>query len=217
MPPSTLVDDRQDTALQQATVFIVDDDADVRKSISLLVRSVDLNCETYSSGNDFLASHDPVRPGCLVLDVRMPGLTGLELQRELRSHAVEMPIIFVSAHGEIPMVIQSLRAGALDFLQKPFSPQAMLERIHEAIVEDARRRRSKSQRVEVERRLAQLSIREREILGLLADGLSTKSIAAHLSISSKTVDNHRARIFEKIQVDNTAELVRLIYSRAIRL
>jgi RNA polymerase sigma factor (sigma-70 family) len=212
MRPLTFTNERNEAALQAATVFVVDDDADVRRSLSLLVRSVNLRVETFSSANDFLSSYEPLRPGCLVLDVRMPGMTGLELQKELGSHAVELPIIFVSAHGEIPMVSQSLRAGALDFVQKPYSPQAMLERIHEAIEQDDRTRREKAQRHEVDQRLAQLSDREREVMCLLAEGMSTKSIASHLAISSKTVDNHRARIFEKIQVENTAELARLIYS-----
>jgi RNA polymerase sigma factor (sigma-70 family) len=196
-----------------ATVFIVDDDAEVRRSLTLLVRCVDLGVETFPCASDFLGSYDPARPGCLVLDVRMPGMTGLELQRELCLRDVKLPIIFVSGYGEISMVSQALRAGALDFIQKPYSSQAILDRIHEAIEQDARARRELAHRREVDRRLAQLSAREREVMGLLAQGMSTKKIASQLAISSKTVDNHRARVFKKIQVENSTQLVRLIYSK----
>jgi two-component system, LuxR family, response regulator FixJ len=212
MRPLTFANERHEAALKAATVFVVDDDADVRRSLTLLVRSVELGVESFPCANGFLSSYDPLRPGCLVLDVRMPGMTGLELQNELCLHAVELPIIFVSAYGEIPMVTQALRAGALDFIQKPYSSQTMLERIHEAIERDDRTRRENAHRREIELRLARLSDREREVTRLLADGMSTKAIASHLAISSKTVDNHRAKIFEKIQVENSAELVRLLYS-----
>jgi two-component system response regulator FixJ len=199
MPSSTL-----------ATVFIVDDDEDVRRSISLLVRSVGLADEPYASAQDFLDGFDSQKAGCLVLDIRMPGMSGLELQRLSNSERVLPPIIFVSAHGDIPLAIQALRAGAVDFLQKPFSPQTLLERIREAIEIDQGNRRQRALEEEVQQRTARLTDREREIMGFLVRGDSTKQIAQRLSISPKTVDNHRARILEKMKVDNTTQLARLV-------
>jgi two-component system response regulator FixJ len=192
------------------TVFIVDDDDDVRRSVSLLVRSIGLADESYASARDFLEHFDPQKAGCLVLDVRMPGMSGLELQRVSQSGLALPPIIFVSAHGDIPLAIQALRAGAVDFIQKPFSPQALLERIREAIQLDLDGRRKRELIGGVEERIDQLTERERQIMGYLVQGDSTKQIAQRLSISPKTVDNHRARILEKMKVDNTTQLARLV-------
>ncbi len=196
--------------LDQATVFIVDDDADVRKAISILACSVDLNVEAFSSGQEFLDHYNPETPGCLILDVRMPGMSGLELQERLVEQGSPLPIIMVSAHAELSVATQAMRTGAIDFIQKPYSPQLLLERIHEAIKLDAAARRKLSQHADIARRVSQLSDREREIMQLLAQGLSTKKIATALNISPKTVDNHRASILDKMQVENVAELVRLV-------
>ena len=193
-----------------ATVFIVDDDADVRRAVSLLIRSVGLVENSYASAQDFLADYDPQKPGCLVLDIRMPGMSGLELQKGLNSNCLLPPIIFITAHGEIPLAIQAIRAGAIDFIQKPFSPQALLERVREAIELDRENRRKRTLADEVRERMSELTDREREITRFLTNGESTKQIAHHLSISSKTVDNHRARILEKMKVDNPTQLARLV-------
>jgi RNA polymerase sigma factor (sigma-70 family) len=200
-----------ETPLAQATtVFIVDDDDDVRRSVSLLVRSIGLADESYASAQDFLEHFDPRKTGCLVLDIRMPGMSGLELQKASHSDFVLPPIIFISAHGDIPLAIQALRAGAVDFMQKPFSPQALLERIREAIEIDHENRRKRAVNEQVQHRVDQLTERERQIMGYLVQGDSTKQIAQRLSISPKTVDNHRARILEKMKVDNTTQLARLV-------
>ncbi len=191
------------------TVFVVDDDPDVRKSVALLARSVGLEVETYSSAREFLDGYDPSKPGCLVLDVRMPGMTGLEMQKE--SALLDgPPVIFVSAHGEIPLATQAIRSGALDFIQKPFSPQTLLERIHEALTIDHQRRQRRTQACAVQERLQKLTEREREIMQLLARGETAKRIAILLAISPKTVDNHRAKILEKMRVDNPTQLTRLL-------
>ncbi|HEV3345079.1 MAG TPA: response regulator [Pirellulales bacterium] len=197
-------------AAQTATVFIVDDDDDLRRSISLLVRSVGLAEESYATAHDFLDRFDPEKAGCLVLDVRMPGMSGLELQKTPNSKLVLPPIIFISGHGEIPLATQAVRAGAIDFLTKPFSPQILLERISEAIKLDQENRRKRAHDSEFQARVALLSEREQQIMRLLVRGDSSKQIAHQLSISPKTVDNHRAKILEKMQVDNTTQLAHLL-------
>ncbi len=193
-----------------ATVFIVDDDSVVRKSISILARSVDLKVEAFSSAQEFLDSYRSDIPGCLILDVRMPGMSGLELQQRLVDEGSPLPIIMISAHAELSVATQAIRTGAIDFIQKSYSPQLLLDRIHEAIKMDAATRREQAQHAYVAQRVAQLSNRKREIMKLLAQGLSTKKIASALDISPKTVDNHRASILEKLEVDNVAKLVRLV-------
>ena len=232
--------------LPPGTVFIVDDDVDVRRAVSLLVSSVGLAMEAFGSAQEFLDKYDPCKPGCLVLDVRMPGISGLEwpcrtilpvvqaedfcsiactigsgknwivrqgrleLQKMLTALDVRPPIIFVTAHGEIPMATEAMRVGAVDFIQKPFSSQALLERIREALVLDADNRFKRSQSGDVQKRLMRLTERELEIMRLLGAGESPKHIAAKLSISSKTVDNHRAKILEKLDVENTTQLAHLL-------
>lgn len=201
---------RPDSTQRNKTVFIVDDDPDVRRTISLLVRSVDLHSESYGSANEFLERFDPEKPGCLVLDMRMPGMTGRQLQQELCDRGIHLPIIFVTAHGEIPTATEAMRAGAIDFITKPFSPQLLLERIHEAMAIDANERDCRMHQQEVEARIATLTSREREVMEHLAAGESTKVIAKALGISTKTVDNHRAKVLEKVKVDNPTQLACLV-------
>src|ERR1700736_2061287 len=177
---------RKSLGAPAATVFVVDDDEDVRRAVSLLIGSIGLAVDPYACAQDFLDHYDPQKPGCLVLDIRMPGMSGLELQKRLNAGVELPPIIFITAHGEIPLATQALRAGAVDFIQKPFSPQALLERIREAIDLD-RKNRSKGARAgEIEEQLTHLTDREREITDFLVRGESTKQIALQLSISSKT-------------------------------
>src|SRR5262245_54953908 len=163
---------------QQPTVFIVDDDEAVRDALSLLVRSVNLSSESFAFARDFLAAAADCRPGCLVLDVRMPEVDGLELQRQLAARGSRMPIIMLTGHGDVPMAVQALRAGALDFIPKPFDSKALLKSIREAIDLDARTRQKHLNRQAIETRLAKLTPREVEVLNHIVDGLASKAIAA---------------------------------------
>ncbi len=192
------------------TVFIVDDDPEVRRSISVLVRSVGLEARMFGSARDFLDAFDPNVAGCLVLDMRMPGMTGLQLQQALNERNIRIPIVFITAHGEIPTATSAMRAGAIDFIPKPFSPQLLLERIQEAIAIDRERRSAQQLQQEIAARIATLTDREREVMEHLATGKPTKTIASLLGISSKTVDNHRAKVLEKLQVENATQLAHLL-------
>lgn len=198
------------TPLPIPTVFVVDDDAGTRRFIESLARSVGLSVEAYSSGCDFLDRRDLGRPGCLILDLRISDMSGLEIQRRLNAAGDRLPVIFATAYGEVPLAAEAMRAGAVDFLQKPVSPHVLLERIHEAIGRDRDRRHRLDLAHDVRRRIARLTVREREIMEYLATGQSTKAIALRLGISIKTVDNHRARLLDKLNVDNTTQLARML-------
>ncbi len=198
--------------MNSATVFVVDDDAAVRKSLSLLVQSVQLPVETYETAQAFLDAYDPSRPGCLVLDLRMPGVSGLELQQRLASQNVHLPVIFISAHGDLPTAVAAMRAGALDFLEKPFRSQVLLDRIHQALERDARRREVDQRRAETAELLTTLTSLERAVLDLMAAGKPYKTIARELGISYKAVEGRRARIMKKMKVDNLSELLQRMLS-----
>jgi len=207
---TSLADSNEPQEDLEGTVFIVDDDPDVRKAVMLLVSSAGLAAEGYASGDEFLKRFDPQRPGCIILDVRMPGMSGLELQKVLDLNRSRPPIIFITAHGELPLATEAIRTGAIDFLQKPVSPPVLLERIQEALSLDRECRCKRAEAAGVQERLTTLTARELEIAKLLASGKSTKQIAHELEISSKTVDNHRAKILEKMGVDNPTQLARLL-------
>ena len=207
---SGIASGRNELAMEAATVFIVDDDEDVRNSISILARSVNLAVELFDSGPEFLDNYPLGRPGCLVRDVRMPGMSGLEVQQKLNEQDRRIPTIMLTAHAEVSMATQVMRAGAVDFMQKPFSPHILLERIHEAIQLDADIRRADQDQSVIAKLVASLSAREQEVKRLLAVGHTTKEIAAQLQISIKTVDNHRANVLEKMCVDNAAQLAHLL-------
>lgn len=194
------------------TVYIVDDDPQVCESLSLMVRSVGLNAETYQSAESFLDGfHDmPGSPKCMVLDVRMPGLSGLGLQQALSAQGAGMPIIMISGCADIPMAVQAMSAGAMDFLEKPFSRRTLLARIQEAIDHDAQRQHQAARSNELAARLAKLSPRQREVFNLLVAGRHSKNIASELGIGEKTVAKHRAGVLEKMQVDSVVDLVRLM-------
>jgi FixJ family two-component response regulator len=189
------------------TVFVVDDDAAIRKSLRLLVQSVSLAVETFESAQQFLDNYDATRPGCLVLDVRMPGLSGLELQQRLAARDIHLPIIFISAHGDLPSAVGAMRAGAIDFLEKPFRGQVLLDRIHQAVARDARQRALKSGCAETAARLALLTPPERAVLDLMAAGKPYKLIARQLGTTYKAVEGRRARIMKKMQADSLSELI----------
>jgi FixJ family two-component response regulator len=196
-------------ARDSATVFILDDDASMRDSLRWLIQSVGLPVEAYASATDFLAKYDPERSGCLVLDVRMRGMSGLELQEELARRGITIPVIIVTGHADVPMAVRAMKSGALDFLEKPFSDQALLDRIQRAIEIDRNARRSRDERADVLSRLSVLTRREREIVDLLVDGKANKEIAAELGLSTRTVEGHRAHIMDKVGATSFAELVRM--------
>ena len=193
----------------EATVFVVDDDDAVRRAVDLLLESVGLNSSTYASAEAFLADYDPASPGCLVLDVRMPGTSGLALQEILVSRGVEIPIIFITGHGDVATAVRAMKAHAFDFLEKPFNDQELLDRIHEAILHDARNRGERASSAEIAQRMAKLTRREGQIMAMVVEGKSGKVIASALDISEKTVQTHRARVMEKMRASSVAELVRM--------
>lgn len=194
----------------EPTVFVVDDDQGVRKSLEFLAHSVGLNVESFGSTEEFLGSYQPEKSGCLVIDVRMPGTSGLDLHEQLIARGSPLPAIFLTAHGDVPLAVRAMKAGAIDFLEKPCHDQQLLDSIQRAIAQDVRRRHETCRRQQIERRLASLSPREREVKELLIAGKQTKQIAAELGIGEKTIAKHRARVLEKMQVQTVVELVRLL-------
>jgi FixJ family two-component response regulator len=194
----------------EPTVFIVDDDADVRQAMRWLIESVGLKAETYADGRAFLESYDADKPGCLVTDVRMPGISGLELQEELAARGSELPVIIITGFGDVPTAVRALRSGAVDFIEKPFNDQALLERIQRCIEEDARNRSKRVEKTEVAARVARLTQRERDVMGLVVAGRTSKAIAGNLDIAFNTVQAHRARVMRKMEAANLADLVRMV-------
>jgi RNA polymerase sigma factor (sigma-70 family) len=188
---------------------VVDDDPGVLDSLRFLLMSVGLDAETYSSAYEFLEAYDPDKPGCLVLDVRMPGMSGLELQQELVSRGSPLPIIFLTAHADVPMAVTAVKRGAADFLQKPFRDQQLIDKIQHAIDENARLREELADHRQIAARIASLTPREREIMALVVEGKANKAIANELGVSQRTVEIHRARVMEKMQAASLAQLVQM--------
>ncbi len=199
-----------------AVVYIVDDDPQVCESLTMLVRSMNLHAETCPSAEVFLDKFQnaPPLPKCVVLDVRMPGLSGLGVQEMLRSQGDSTPVIMISGCADIPIAVQAMSAGAMDFLEKPFSRQALMARVQEGIDRDARRRRDSAHKTEVLARTERLSGRQREVFDMLIAGRHSKQIAGELGIGEKTVAKHRVSVLEKMQVDSVVELVRLMADTA---
>ncbi|HSF79431.1 MAG TPA: response regulator FixJ [Steroidobacteraceae bacterium] len=193
-----------------ATVFVVDDDEAVRTSLRLLLKSVGLPVETYAAAQEFLDQFDPDRAGCLVLDIRMPGISGLELQQHLNDQHSIMPIVFITGHGDVPMAVEAMQAGAVDFIQKPFRDQDLIDRINRALEKDREMRNALRERDEIRRRMSQLTPREREVLELVTQGKANKVIAGDLNVSQRTVEIHRARVMEKMGANSLAHLVRMV-------
>ncbi len=193
-----------------ATVFVVDDDEAVRDSLTLLLRSVGLAVDAFGSATEFLSSYDPAAPGCLILDVRLPGMSGLELQQQLTSDGADLPIVFITGHGDVPMAVRAMRSGAVDFLQKPFSDQDLLDRVQQALSEQSERRRQIAHQAEIAARIGELTPRENEVMKLVVDGLANKVIANRLGMSQRTVEVHRASVMRKMKADSVAQLVHLV-------
>ena len=195
---------------EMPTVFVVDDDSAVGDSIRMLLRSVGIQSEVFLSARAFLQDYDPDRAGCLVLDVRMPGMSGIDLQKRLQEMESRLPIIFVTAHGDVPMAVDAVKAGAVDFIQKPFRDQELLDKIQEALEFDSRIRAKEAELGEIRARLDTLTERESEVMELVVDGQPHKHIARALGISQRTVEIHRARVMEKMKVRSVSLLVQLV-------
>ena len=190
-------------------VFIVDDDESVRKALSRLIKSVDLKVETFSSANDFLKRDPYDGPACLVLDIRMPGLSGLDLQTELAKAKRSLSLVFITGHGNIPMSVQAMKAGAVDFIEKPFDEQALLDAVHLAIQKDRAAKEKLAELKEIQEHVESLTPREHEVFALVVTGMLNKQIAFEMGISEKTIKVHRARVMQKMQAESLADLGRM--------
>ena len=193
----------------QQRVFVIDDDEAVRDSMSMLLESADLPYRCYASANQFLEQYDDSERGCLVLDIRMPGMTGLELQQQLLRIGSALPIIFITGHGDVPMAVEAMRQGAIDFLRKPVNESDFLERIIGALDHESGSWHKMLDRQQAQARIDSLSEREREVFERVAEGMANKSVAAELGISERTVEVHRAQVMKKLEVRTLAQLVRV--------
>ncbi|MEA3302356.1 MAG: response regulator FixJ [Pseudomonadota bacterium] len=194
---------------QQGVVFIVDDDEALRDSLCWLLESAGLRVETHDSANSFLQSYYPGQSGCLLLDVRMPGMNGLELQEQLESRDVRLPVVIMTGHGDVAMAVRALKAGAMDFIEKPFDDELLLTSIRRALAQDAEQRKNRASQAEILARLAHLTRREHQVMELVTIGKANKQIASELNVSAKTVEAHRAHVMEKMKAKSLAELVRM--------
>jgi FixJ family two-component response regulator len=193
----------------EPTVFIVDDDDAVRRFLTGLIQSIDLRVEAYASAQDFLDAYQPGRPGCLLLDVRMPGMSGLELQRELAERAIDLQVVILTGHGNVPVAVQAMKAGAVDFIEKPFNNELLLDRIQTAVAQSLRSGSEREKHDETLRRLDTLTPRERQVFDLVVTGETNKGIAHRLTISEKTVEIHRANVMRKMRARSLASLVHM--------
>lgn len=191
----------------EPVVFIIDDDDAVRRFLGGLIESVALRVKAYASAQDFLVAYEPDRPGCLVLDVRMPGMSGLELQRELRERSIDLPVIILTGHGNVQVAVQAMKAGAVEFVEKPFNNELLLDRIEKAVAESVRARGERIKRDEIGQRLQFLTPRERQVLNLVVAGETNKGVARRLAISERTVEIHRANVMRKMRAKSLADLV----------
>ncbi|WP_097460699.1 response regulator FixJ [Mangrovitalea sediminis] len=194
------------------TVYVVEDDEAVRDSLALMLRSAGLNVATYSNANAFLSAWNEDMSGCLVLDIRMPGMDGMELQKALNEQHSLLPIIFVTGHGDVPMAVEAMKHGAVDFIQKPYREEELLDKIQSALKQDAEQRHSLQQKQDIVRRVQSLTPREREIMDRMIAGQANKVIAIELDISQRTVEIHRSRVMHKMGTHSLAHLVRMVLS-----
>ena len=190
-------------------VYIVDDDDGMRRALDILLSTVGYRTAAFSRPNEFLTNFNADTPGCLVLDIRMPGMSGLEVQQQLNRMGSMMPVIFITGHGDVPMAVQAMKEGAFEFIQKPFRDQELLDRINHALKQDAENRSTVARRTEVLGRLKSLTPRERQVMDLVVDGAANKVIAIDLDLSERTVEIHRAKVMEKMGALSVAHLVRL--------
>jgi FixJ family two-component response regulator len=194
------------------TVFVVDDDPGVLESVRWLLESVGLGVRAFDNPQDFLAAFDPMDgPACLLLDIRMPGMSGLDLQDWLNTEGYEVPVVFLTAHGDVPLAVRAMKAGALEFIEKPYNAQQLIDTVQQAIETDRRQREAGARRHQVRARVDTLTPRERQVARMVVDGFSNKGIAAELGLSPKTVEVHRGRVMTKMGAGSTAELVQMVY------
>jgi len=195
----------------QAIVYIVDDDSSIREFLRILLRSAELPVKTCDSASEFLTSYNPEIPGCLLLDVHMPGMSGLQLQELLKTKQLELPIIIITGNADVKIAVEAMKAGALDFIEKPFNNKLLLERVQECISLSKNLHSKYLQRAEAEARLAVLTQREREVMALLVEGKLNKVIAADLGISPRTVEIHRAKLMEKLQAKSLSDVIKIAF------
>lgn len=200
------------TTTPQPTVYIVDDDLATRKSLRWLVETLGVPVQTFHCAVSFLDAYDPSMPGCLVLDMMMPGMSGLELQKELLHRGIDIPVIVLTGYADVSTAVVTLKNGAVEFLEKPFNDDVLLEQIRKALALDTLRRSQRGAREVVHERMGRLTPREREILDLVVEGLSSKEIAGRLTVSFKTVEAHRAKVMRKMEAESVAQLVRIVVS-----
>lgn len=195
---------------ENACVFVIDDDPTLRRSIEFLVDSVGIEVNAFGSGQEFIDNADPGRPGCIVLDVRMPGMSGLDLLDVLSDRGFHNPVVIITGHADVPMAVRALKSGAVDFFEKPFNDQVLLDRVQELIDHDVEQREKTEGLQEIRERVETLTPREHEVMGLVIDGKANKQIATHLDLSEKTIEVHRSRVMRKMRATNAADLIRMV-------
>jgi len=198
-----------DSSPAKSTVFVIDDDQAMRNSLKWLIESVGVPVESFGSADEFLAQYYPGRAGCLVLDVRMPGMSGLELLEYLAEKSIHIPAVIITGHGDVPMAVRAMKSGAIDFIEKPFNDEALLDAIRRAIAFEEQQRGFHSEHLQIRQRVSHLTPREHEVMKMVTEGKSNKEIANTLGVSAKTIEAHRARVMEKMQAGSLAELVRM--------
>jgi two-component system, LuxR family, response regulator FixJ len=200
---------KAEVAVNASTVYVVDDDDGMRRALSLLLNTVGFNTAAFASPREFLDKFKPDTAGCLVLDIRMPGMSGLELQQHLNRMGSMLPVIFITGHGDVPMAVQAMKEGAFEFVQKPFRDQDLLDRINHALEQDKENRSSLARRADVLQRIGSLTPREKQVMAMVVDGAANKVIAIDLGLSERTVEIHRAKVMEKMGARSVAHLVKL--------